>query len=742
MRIIKKLLWILFLLFLALGLIALGYYFAMTKDVTLHHEKLLLSEKNVTIYDDCQEKIAGASVCFEQTTEIETLAKSTIHAFVDTEDKRFYTHNGFDYKRIAKAALNNLKSRSFKEGASTISQQLIKNTHLSHEKTFKRKLQEWKLTKQLEKLYTKDEILEKYLNSIYFGHNCFGLHSASEFYFGKSPNELTLDEAAVLAGLIKSPNNYSPFKNPDKCKSRRDSVLAIMQANGSISSADKTLANKQELPKEPNNSTKNGYLHFVFDELTELAEKYDFQLGGQIEIYTYFDKFAQEQVELVANEHTKTDKSILVLNLEKNGFKAAYSTLGNIPRLPGSIIKPLAVYAPALEEGIVSPATPILDEPVNYNGYQPENYDKSYHGYVSTRECIEKSLNIPAVKLLSSLGAKKSAEYLTQMELSIPKEDMSLALALGGLKNGFSLRELVHAYSIFPKQGNFEGAEFIEKIKINGATVYQRKFKNSKIFSDASSYLMTDMLRTTVQNGTAKKLRSLPFEIAAKTGTVGTERGNTDAYAISFTTKDCIGVWLGNRDNSPISDTGGGTPCQILLSLNKALYKTEHPTPFTPPSSVKTVSIDKQAYYDTHTLELADDISPIAYQFTELFDIKHIPTKKSCFFSNPRISSPEIQVKNGKVFLLFNDQFPTCYQYKIERSNYVTHNNYACHSTLYLGEYIEEFVDDTVENEKMYEYRITPIYNKKEGEPVRLPIISTNRPIDNSKIFNTEWWNN
>ena len=219
MKVLRKILLIFFLLF-SVGLISgLSYYFAVTHSVSLQPEKLVLDEKNIVIYDENGE-IASVTATVKQTTPLSEIPQKTWRAFIDTEDKRFFTHNGFDIRRIIKATLTNLKAGSFKQGASTISQQLIKNTHLSQEKTVKRKLKEWKLTRELERKYSKNEILEKYLNVIYFGHNCFGISSASEFYFGKSPSELDLADSAILAGLVKSPNNYSPFKNPEKCVQR------------------------------------------------------------------------------------------------------------------------------------------------------------------------------------------------------------------------------------------------------------------------------------------------------------------------------------------------------------------------------------------------------------------------------------------------------------------------------------------------------------------------------------------
>ncbi len=740
MKLLKKLLWILLLFLFTAILLAVGYYYTVTKDAKLYPEKLSLERKNVLVYDKDANPIEGVSLRFEQTADIRKLSEQTVRAFVDTEDKRFFSHNGFDYKRIAKAVLNNAKSHSFKEGASTISQQLVKNTHLSQEKTFKRKLQEWKLTRELENRYSKTEILEKYLNTIYFGHNCFGIYSACEFYFGKSPENLTLGEAAVLAGLVKSPNNYSPFKNPKKCAERKASVLTAMLRNGTIEEREKAAALTEKLPVAPNANTKNdGYLHFVFDELTELSESHSFKLGEKVEIYTYLEKSLQTELERIADGIETANKSLLVLDLQTNGFKAAYSDLGNAPRLPGSLIKPLAVYAPALEENLLSPASPILDEPVDYHGYRPENYDKTYRGYVSTRECVAKSLNVPAVKTLSALTLKKSAAYLRKMRLEVPDEDLSLALALGGMQNGFTLRDLVRAYSVFPHQGTLPNVGFIQTIKINGKTVYTKEQTTTKAFGKETSYLMTDMLRTAAKSGTAKKLRSLPYDVAAKTGTVGQKTGNTDAYALSYTTKDCLAVHLYNRDNTIIDETGGGTPCNALYELNEFLYRSSPPNGFPVPEGVSSVALDKTAYYDRHTLERADTLAPSEYRFTEVFKNSEIPTKQSVFFSVPHISEPKITVRNDTITLSFDERFPTCYRYKIERIDYVTHSNYVTHTTVYFGDYTPEFVDADVCAENVYQYRITPVYNDRVGTAVTLPNVCLQQSTP--PILEQEWWN-
>ena len=745
MRFLGKLLKWIFILFVALFLVGLGYYFAVTKNATLSKEKLTLNEKSVTLYDNDNERLAiSFAGNIGQTVAYEELPTHTVRAFVDTEDKRFFSHNGFDYKRILMSAYNNLRSRSFKQGASTISQQLIKNTHLSQEKTLKRKLAEWKLTKRLEKEYSKEEILEKYLSVIYFGHSCFGLRSAAEFYFGKTPQELDIADSAILAGLVKSPNNYSPFKNPENCQKRKVSVLNAMKKNGSIDEKEYAAAREKALPTSPKRSQgENGYAQHVFDELSALSATHGFTVGGKIEIYTYMDAESQRILSQIANTHEQTDKNFCILDTKTRGFKACVSSVNEIRRSPGSLLKPLLVYAPAIEENFISPATPILDERIDYGGYAPDNYDGSFHGYVSAREALSKSFNVPAVKVLNSLGVERAAEYLNKLGLEVEKEDYSLALALGGMKNGYSLQALISGYGALACGGEYIDGGFIKAIKIDGQTVYKKSQEATRVFSKETAYLTTDMLQTATQTGTAKKLRTLPFPIAAKTGTVGNENGNTDAYAIAYTTNDVVGVWLGNADNSFIDYTGGGLPCQYLFQIQQALqayYKQtgRQNADFPRPEEVTSVNLDTLAYNQTHTLELADSIAPASLRFSELFKKDNLPLKQADYLSSPKIQTPKISLKNGNVVIEFDESCPVFYEYVIERKSGKEK------TTLYKGEKIPLYVDESVEKEKRYVYSVTPIYKDRIGASIALPTVSTKKgetPIfEDKKILEKNWW--
>ena len=737
MRLIRKLFFLLFLVLLAFVFAAIGYYFAVTRGTSLQPEKLAFTEKHIQIFDCNGEELQGvAAQSAGETVRFSEIPNHTVRAFTDTEDKRFFQHNGFDVKRIVKAFFSNLRARSFKQGASTISQQLVKNTHLTQEKTIKRKLREWKLTRALERQYTKEEILEKYLNVIYFGHNCFGLRAAADFYFGKQPQELTLADSAILAGLVKSPNNYSPFKNPEKCARRKETVLNCMLKNESITPAQKASALEEALPTYEN-KTKHGYsyAHFVFDELSTIAEEHDFTVGGNLKIYTALDKNLQKELENTTAQYTQSDFSAAILDNATRAVKAYVSTVGDIQRSPGSLIKPLAVYAPALETGFISPATPILDDAVRYGEYAPNNHDGKFHGYVSARECLSQSLNVPAVKIMESVGAKTCAKYLNKLRLPVADEDVSLALALGGMKKGYSLLELLRAYACFPNAGEYAECGFITEIRNGDYTVYKKSTKKERVFSEETAYLLTDILQTAAQSGTAKKLRSLPFPIAAKTGTVGTENGNTDAYALSYTTKCVVGVWLGNADNSLFSHTGGGLPCNLLYEINRAASKNAPPTAFPKPNGVKRVSLDKYTYYDRHTLLLADENAPMDGCFEELFKTDFIPTQKCDIYTFPSIIPPVLSTENGNVILSFSKNTPSFYTLKIERDNYVTH------TTLYEGAYLPRFTDTAVVENETYVYRVTPFYKGAQGETVTLPSIRINETPRQPEIgIPKEWW--
>ena len=544
--------------------------------------------------------------------DIDSLPDYVTDAFIDTEDKRFYSHDGYDMKRIIKATLVNLTSGSKSQGASTISQQLIKNALLSNEKTYSRKLKELILSIKMEKQFSKQEILEMYLNTIYFGSNAYGIENASQIYFNKSAKDLTLNEACCLAGIIKAPNLYSPKNNIENCIKRRNLVANLMLNAGDIDSNEYDTVINSDIVVSNNTILDTAYEEEAILEACRLLNLTERELiNKKYEIITFKDDDLQEQVidanNLVVNTHNDLDSVSIVAGTDGK-IRAFYINsnynLHNIRRQPASTLKPLAVYLPCITYNILTPASQILDEPVDYSGYRPSNHDGLYHGYVSTREAIIKSLNIPAVKALDSLGIDRSVETLTRLGINIEKSDQNLSLALGGV-SGVKLLDLLSAYSTVANMGTYKGLSFVDKIiDENGITIYSHSDYNKKVLDEASCYILTDMLKDTATKGTARRLNSLNIPIASKTGTAFNGTHNTDLYNVAYTSEHTILTWIANIKDNYIQDNlhSAVEPTEINRSILDCLYKDKKPNDFNKPETVKLMPYDLLELEENHTV--------------------------------------------------------------------------------------------------------------------------------------------
>lgn len=690
------------------------YYFLLTSSVRLDGKERLAAGNKIALYDRNDRLVYRCTDAGDGGIEYEELNRYTIDAFLCAEDRKFFRHNGLDYKRMAAAFWKNATSFSFKEGASTISQQLVKNTMLSPEKTIDRKLKEIKLTRELEQKYSKQEILAAYLNSIYFGHGCFGISEASAFYFGKKTEELSLAESATLAALVCSPNNYSPFRQAENCLKRRNRLLNTMKNEGKITAAECEESKQEALPTI-RHERDDGTASYVSALLEELESVYPDEIY-RLKIYTYLDKDLQNELKAQSYE-SDTDKSFCVIDMKNGGIKAFYSTVGKIERAPASVIKPLLVYAPALEEDVISPATPILDEKINFDGYSPRNFDNRYHGYVSCREALSKSYNVPAVRIFNSLPAEKGIEYLEKMDLPVAKKDRHLALALGATEKGYSLPALCGAYTSF-SDGNYRGYGMIKRVTDeNGRELYRRKEEKRAIFSQDTVVLLNDMLRETVLSGTAKKMKKLPYEVCAKTGTNGNEKGNIDAYCISYTSEDVVGVWTGNADRTLMQTiTGGGLPTNVAMNILNYLYADRTPAPFPRSNDVVECLLDRREYENNHRLLLCDENAPVQERTIKyLFKRKNAPREVSTYFSKPKSG-------NYSVFSLDN---AICIELCLTEYQYILVNRRDKNGfkTVYQGKSVEKVIDDDVIDGGEYYYSVTPYYQEFVGETTELPAV-------------------
>lgn len=651
-----------------LGCIAFfGVFLYYSQTSTFDKSKLDIASFNITLYDDKENLIKEDNLVNHKSIKLSSLPRHVYESFVATEDKNFFIHKGLDYKRMLKATLVNLKSFKFKQGASTISQQLIKNTHLTNEKTLARKFREIAITRQMEKQLSKDEILESYLNCIYFGNNCYGIESAANFYFSKSAKELSTDESALLAGIISAPSKYNPITKTENCKKKRDIVLTNLCNFGTISPT--TLASEKEKPitlnvTKSDESKINSYSQMAIDEsqkILGLSAKKLGLLGYQIHTY----QNPQEQAKLgkiVTNEKSMADGcEMCSINIDpKSGAITSYAGTGNlklsqIRRQPGSAIKPVLVYAPALEENKIYPCSIIEDAPINVNGYSPNNASKTYLGNVSARTALNKSLNTVAVKILSYVGIDDAKYYAKKCGIDFDSQDNNYALALGGFKYGTTLKELTNSYLPFANSGKFLDATFVKYITdANGKIVYHHNPTPTHVFRDDTACLMTDMLKGCVNFGTSKKLSTLGYDIAAKTGTVGTKAGNTDGYSISYTSDKLTGVWVGSLDTTPKKNLSGS---KLPTTLAREIYEkvlTTKPKDFSRPNSVEEVEIDLLSLNENNLVQKANSFTPDRYKVKEIFSKFNLPNQVSDNFVN--LDAPKIEsvTKDGKKIIKFD----------------------------------------------------------------------------------------
>lgn len=621
----KKILFAILLTFVVLIIVAMTifmvYFYHVRNSVKFSKENLIFLNSQISMYDGNNEKIEQLNMSNKNVVTIDEIPDWTQKAFISIEDKQFYTHHGLNYKRIAKAFLNNIKQKSFAQGASTISQQLIKNTHLTNEKTIDRKLKEMILTKKLEEEFSKDEILEMYLNIIYFGENSYGISKASQTYFGKDVDYLTLSESAMLAGIIKSPATYSPRYHYDKCIARRNLVLSEMKKDGHIGDEEYQNAIAENIEIVSNDDVKqysNLYYRATLKEASKILNKSEKEIAmGGYQIFTYYDDAIQS---VLATQISSTKYDIpnkfghiadglgIVLNNQTGGVmayagKSKYD-LVEFLRQPGSAIKPIMVYAPALEEGKITPDSLILDENITIDGYSPHNLANVEHGYVTAKYSVAKSLNIPAVKLMQELGIEKCKEYATKVGISFDENDKGYALALGGFTQGVTLKDLTNAYLPYACDGQYKSSHFIRAIRSNnGILLFENTKDSTQVFSPETAYLMTDMLVEGVKSGTSKRLSTLTFDIAGKTGTVAIPHtnDNSDAISIAYTKDLTMGVWYGNYSNDkeyilPHNNNGGTMATQVIADTFDKYYDQNKPENFEMPSTIQKVKIDRIAY--------------------------------------------------------------------------------------------------------------------------------------------------
>ncbi|WP_407177559.1 transglycosylase domain-containing protein [Bradyrhizobium sp. STM 3562] len=512
-------------------------------------------------------EMAGANVALKD------LPPYLPKAFIAIEDRRFYSHFGIDPFGILRAAVANLLHRGVSQGGSTLTQQLAKNLFLTQERTLTRKLQEAELALWLERKYSKNELLELYLNRVYFGSGAYGVEAAAQRYFGKSAKNVTLAEAAMLAGLVKSPSRLAPNRNPEGAADRAKTVLAAMADAKFI-----TQAQAQAASAHPAMSVKPagaGTVNYVADWISEVLDDLIGQIEQSIVVETTIDpklqaaaeaavidelaaksvKFNVSQGALVA---MSPDGAVRAMVGGRNYAESQYNRAVTAKRQPGSAFKPF-VYLTAIEAGL-TPDTVRMDAPLDIKGWKPENYSREYFGPVTLTQALAMSLNTVAVRVGLEVGPKNVVRTAHRLGIS-SKLEPNASIALG--TSEVSMTELVGAYAPFANGGYAVSPHVVSKIRtLEGKILYVRQPEQlNQVIEPRNVAMMDAMMEQTLISGTARKAEIPGWQAAGKTGTSQDFR---DAWFIGYTAHLVTGVWLGNDDSSPTKKaTGGGLPVEV-----------------------------------------------------------------------------------------------------------------------------------------------------------------------------------
>ena len=599
--------------------------------------------------------------------EISQIPSLLRNAFVAVEDKRFYSHHGIDYKRIFGAVWNNMKGNRT-QGASTITQQLVKNVYLSSEQTFDRKLKEMQLAIKLEKQLSKEEILEKYLNMLYFGSGEYGVKNASKRFFDKQLNALNPLECAMLAGIVKSPTKYNPINYYDNSIERAKLVLRLMYEQGYVSEEDYFKYKNQDITIKNaliENNIEDIYLKNAIHEACNIlgCDEVSIRKSGN-KIFTFYSPSAQKALcSTVSDSAYYQDDNINSLAIVCDNYSRGIRALScrfdidiyDYNRQVGSTIKPLACYAPALDQGLISPLSKTLDEPASFGEYSPSNYKDIYYGWTSMQDAVAKSLNIPAVKVMQDLSVSTARDYLAKMGINTSDDD-NLALALGGTTYGIKMIDLLGGYTTLSNYGAYRRPGFIRKITdAEGNVLYDYNTEvPTRVFDEQSAYLMTTMLQECARTGTGKKLADCKYDIACKTGTVSMsdKNFNSDIYTMSYTSSDTFLFWQGGSSMSA-DNTGGGVTALMTKNFLGKYYADITPIDFAIPQGISRISIDKYSYDNLNEIVLASNNAPDYAVIKTYASDKCMPKSKDSTYDRITIDNLEIKENSGDVSITF-----------------------------------------------------------------------------------------
>lgn len=571
----------LILVILAVGFVMEAYLLigAKTTDVSDLPTKLQVTTE---FYDQDGEYAGEISNDAGTYVELENISTNIQDAVISTEDKRFYDHHGFDPIGIARAAFGYVTSGQIVGGGSTITQQLVKNAFLDNDQSLMRKLKELFLAFEIEKNYTKEEILEMYLNNAYFGNGAYGVEDASLKYFGVSASEVTVGDAAVIAGALKGPTIYNPVDDYDATLDRRNTIIQLMVDNEFLTQEEADATIHTELVQMNNDTSSDAYAYpYYFDAvINEAIDKFGLSeediMNGNYKIYTNLNQTYQAELESTYSDTSLfptspsgelAQSASVVMDPKTGGVMASVGGTGDysfrgfnratqISRSPASTIKPLLVYAAALENGYTAQSV-IPDEQKSYgaDNYSPENWNYDYAGDILLWDAVAKSKNTTAVWLMNELGIQTTIAKLDDFGIPYTEEDKNLSLALGAFNNGgVSPLQMASAYSAFANGGVRSEGQYITRIEDQQGNIVveeQETVQNQAVSAEVADEMTAVLMSVYDEGGTGATMEPEGYEIAGKTGSAESANftsGNADEWDIAYTPDVVIATWFGFDD--------------------------------------------------------------------------------------------------------------------------------------------------------------------------------------------------
>ncbi|MGM8365374.1 PBP1A family penicillin-binding protein [Virgibacillus sp. W0181] len=645
---------IIFMIGLLIGLgvaILFSYYIVTAPDIDAAKLSDPFSSK---IYNKDGEFVTDIAADEKRTkVEYEDLPEVLIDAVTATEDARFFKHSGIDIRRIGGAIMANITNGFGSEGASTITQQVVENAFLTSDKKIKLKVQEQWLALKLERKYSKEQIMEMYLNKIFYGSGAYGVAKASEIYFGKTDlHELTLVEAATLAGLPQRPSAYNPYNNPELMKERVDTVLNLMVRHDKITEEQANEARQVEIAsllteKRPDSKKYESFIQKVEKEVREKVDGANINTDG-LKIYTTLDNSVQEHVEFLLTDSeenpipypdedlqagmvvvdTKTGAIRAIGGSRNNenvdGWNYAYNDQG---RQAGSTFKPLLAYGPAIEYEKWSTYHQLNDDkPYKIGDIEFRNHNRRYQGWMSARYALKHSLNVPTLKTADEIGLDRVKTFAEGLGIDFYDDNINIGDVIGGSTTNSTPLELAGAYSAFGNEGIYNEPYTVTKVEFPDGSSVDLKPESKAAMSDYTAYMVTDMLKSVVKDGTGTNANIPGLHVAGKTGTTNLEdkKGANNSWFAGYTTNYTISVWTGYDDHKRIIENTQ-IPHYLFKNTMTEISEGIDTPDFVKPSSVVEVAVEK----GSNPAKLPSEYTPKENIVTELFVKGHEPTKQS-----------------------------------------------------------------------------------------------------------------